>query len=104
VSNPAIILPQGIAIMIANFKILFFSIYKIIERQGQTELPIGILWLRNHGIRIPKNMDYLNIVEQFMNSKLLDVLNNEFWIVHVILGVLLAISYPLLIKFIDWKR
>jgi hypothetical protein len=57
VSNPAIILPQGIAIMIANFKNLFFSIYKIIERQGQTELPIGILWLRNHGIRIPKNMD-----------------------------------------------
>ena len=47
---------------------------------------------------------HLNIVEQFMNSKLLDVLNNEFWIVHVILGVLLAISYPLLIKFIDWKR
>ena len=50
--------PQGIDKVIVNLKILIFSIYKIIERQGSSELPVGVIWLKNHGIRMPKNLDF----------------------------------------------
>lgn len=43
-------------------KILFSSIYRIINRQGNSERPEGIVWLEVHGISIPYNINFYAVI------------------------------------------